>query len=220
MKTALLVGSTGLIGSYLLNKLLSSEHYEKVTVLVRKPLDVNHPRLKQVVYEFDRPFADKVRADDVFCCLGTTIRKAGSRQAFRKVDYEYPLQIANFAHTNGAKRFAIVTAIGSDEKSFFFYNQVKGEVESELKKIPYESLYIFRPSMLLGIRKEFRLGEDLAKIVMRAIGPVLPANTRAIHASQVAEAMIVSMQNGKSGVHYVDSGAMQNFSVDNNPPMV
>jgi uncharacterized protein YbjT (DUF2867 family) len=220
MKTALLVGSTGLIGSYLLNMLLSSEHYEKVTILVRKTVGINHPKLNQVLYEFDRPFVDKVRADDVYCCLGTTIRKAGSKQAFRKVDYEYPLQIASFAHTNGAKRFAIVTAIGSDEKSFFFYSRVKGEVEAELKKIPFNSLYIFRPSMLLGIRKEFRLGEDLAKIVMRAAGPVLPANTRAIHASQVAEAMVVYMQNGKAGIQYVDSGAMQSFSVDNNPPMV
>jgi uncharacterized protein YbjT (DUF2867 family) len=220
MKTALLVGSTGLIGSYLLNKLLSSEHYEKVTILVRKAVGINHPKLEQVLYEFDRPFVDKVRADDVYCCLGTTIRKAGSKQAFRKVDYDYPLQIASFAHANGAKRFAIVTAIGSDEKSFFFYNRVKGEVEAELKKIPFNSLYIFRPSMLLGIRKEFRLGEDLAKIVMRAAGPVLPANTRAIHASQVAEAMMVYMQNGKAGIQYVDSGAMQCFSVDNNPPVV
>jgi uncharacterized protein YbjT (DUF2867 family) len=220
MKTALIVGSTGLIGSYLLKKLLKSDHYQKVTVLVRKPLGIIHPRLNQVLYEFDRPFADKIRADDVYCCLGTTKRKAGSKEAFRKVDYHYPLQIANFAHDNGCKRYAIVTAIGSDEKSFFFYNRVKGEVEKELKKIPFESLYIFRPSMLLGIRKEFRFGEDLAKIVMRAAGPLLPANTKAIHASQVAEAMIIFMQNGSAGVHYVDSGAMQKYSVDNKPPEV
>jgi uncharacterized protein YbjT (DUF2867 family) len=220
MKTALVVGSTGLVGSYLLKKLLLSQYYEKVTILVRRTVDINHPRLKQVIYDFDQPLADKVRADDIYCCLGTTIRKAGSKKAFRKVDFEYPIQIAKLAHENGAKRYAIVTAIGSDEKSFFFYNRVKGEVETELKKIPFESLHIFRPSMLLGTREEFRLGEDLAKIVTRAIEPVLPANTRAIHASKVAEAMIVSLQKGKPGVVYVDSGAMQNFSVDNNPPMV
>lgn len=215
-KTALIAGSTGLVGSFLLQKLLDSDYYEKVTVLVRKPIDRIHPRLRQVVYEYDRPFVDKVRADDIYCCLGTTIKKAGSKEAFRKVDYGYPLQIARFAHENGASQFAVVTAMGSDEKSMFFYNRVKGQLENELKEIPFNGLYIFRPSMLLGKREEYRMGEDIAKILMKLVKPLLPGNTRAIHASQVAEAMFYHVKQALPGIHYINSGSMQQFDVTNN----
>ncbi len=217
-KTALIVGSTGLVGSFLLQKLLEDDYYEKVTVLVRRPIDRIHPRLRQVIYEFDRPFIDKVRADDIYCCLGTTIKKAGSKDAFRKVDYGYPLQIAQFAHENGASRYAVVTAMGSDEKSMFFYNRVKGQLENELRKIPFDGLYIFRPSMLLGKRDDFRAGEDIAKIFMKLVRPLLPRNIRAIHASQVAEAMFSYVKQDLPGVHYINSGSMQQFAVTNDLP--
>lgn len=217
-KTALIAGSTGLVGSFLLQRLLEDDYYEKVTVLVRKPIDRIHPRLRQVVYEYDRPFADKVRADDIYCCLGTTIKKAGSKDAFRKVDYSYPLQIAQIAHENGATQYAVVTAMGSDEKSMFFYNRVKGQLEDELKKIPYDGLYIFRPSMLLGKRDEFRAGENIAKILMKLVRPLLPQNTRAIHASQVAETMFYHVKQTLPGIHYINSGSMQQFDVTNDLP--
>jgi len=213
MKTALIAGSTGLVGSHLLSLLLDSDQYNRVIALVRKPLDISHTRLEQVVYEYDRPFGDKIRADDVYCCLGTTIGKAGSKAAFRKVDYEYPLQIAQLAYANGTKRFSIVTAIGSSEKSFFFYNKVKGEVENELKKIPFEGLYIFRPSMLLGNRSEYRFGEEAGKVVMKLFDFLMPPNTKAIHASKVAQAMISTTLEGQPGVFYVNSGDMQNHTV-------
>jgi uncharacterized protein YbjT (DUF2867 family) len=211
-KTALIAGSTGLVGSSLLNLLLNNDQYSKVIVLVRKPLDISHARLEQVVYEYDRPFGDKIRADDVYCCLGTTIGKAGSKDAFRRVDFEYPLQIAQLAFANGTKRFAIVTAIGSDEKSFFFYNRVKGEVETELKKIPFEGLYIFRPSMLLGNRAEYRFGEEVGKVFMKLFDFLMPPNTKAIEASNVAQAMITTTLESRQGIFVINSGDMQHFT--------
>ncbi len=212
MKTAIIAGATGLVGSYLLKELLEEEHYSKVTVLVRKPLQQSHPRLEQVIFDFDNPDKSVITADDVYCCLGTTIKKAGSKEAFRKVDYHYPLMLGQTAFENKCQNFAVVTAIGSSEKSSFFYNRVKGELERDLKKIPFHGLFIFRPSMLLGPRKEVRLGEEAGKFFMRAFGFLFPKNMKGIHASQVAGAMAYYLVKQQSGIHIIESGQMQGFS--------
>ncbi len=216
MKTALIAGATGLVGSFLLEELLEENYYQKVTILVRKPVDKYHPKLEQIVFDFDHPDKDVVVADDVYCCLGTTIKKAGSKEAFRRVDFTYPLELAKMAHENGTNNFAVVTAIGSGEKSMFFYNKVKGELEKELKKIPFKGLYIFRPSMLLGPRKEYRFGEAAAKAFMKTFGFLFSKNTKAIHASQVARAMFQIVHQGEAGVQYIDSGQMHIFTVKKN----
>ncbi len=216
MKVALISGATGLVGSFLLKELLEAEHYSKVTALVRKPMEMSHPRLEQVVFDYDNPDTSVIKANDVYCCLGTTIKKAGSKEAFRKVDYHYPLMLGQLAYENGCNQFAVVTAIGSSGKSSFFYNRVKGEVERDLKKIPFQSLCIFKPSFLLGPRKESRLGEDTAKVFMKALGFLFPKNMKAIHASQVAKAMLYYLSQQTSGVHIVESGQMQDFPVKKN----
>ncbi|TVQ17119.1 MAG: oxidoreductase [Bacteroidetes bacterium] len=216
MKTALIAGATGLVGSFLLKELLEEEHYSKVTALVRKPLEISHPRLEQIVFDYDNPDTSVIKAEDVYCCLGTTIKKAGSKEAFRKVDYHYPLMLGQSAYENGCNQFAVVTAIGSSEKSSFFYNRVKGEVERDLKKIPFQSLWIFKPSMLLGPRKESRLGEEAAKVFMKALGFLFPKNMKGIHASQVAKAMYYHFSEQMSGIHIVESGQMQKFPVKKN----
>jgi uncharacterized protein YbjT (DUF2867 family) len=212
-KTALIVGSSGLVCSYVVKYLLRSQRYHQVISLVRKPVDIQHKKLTQVVFDFDNPDPSVVKADDIFCCLGTTIKKAGSKQAFRKVDYEYPLQIARMGLTNGASRFAVVTAMGSAKESLFFYSRVKGELEADLEKLPYHGLYIFRPALLLGKRDEFRAGEKVATLFVKLLQPILPSSVKGIHASKVAGAMIHHVEKETPGVHYFDSGEMQRLEL-------
>ncbi len=210
-KTALIAGATGLVGSYVLKELLNNPVYTKVTVLVRKSLDVEHPKLDQLLFDFDNPDAEKIVANHVYCCLGTTIGKAGSKPAFIKVDKEYPISLARLAFTNGCETYSIITSVGSNEKSLFFYSRVKGQVETEIRNIPFKSLCILRPSMLLGPRSEYRFGEEIGKIIMKVFGFITPPGARAIHASQVAAAMVYHTINPKEGVNIVDSATMQKF---------
>lgn len=204
VKTALVVGATGLVGNSLVRQLADSALYERVNVLTRRPLAWQHPRLQEINYDFDRPSSLLVQADHIFCCLGTTIRKAGSRDAFRKVDYQYPINIARMGRANGASLFAIVTSMGADAGSTFFYNRVKGEVERDLALLDYPALLIFRPSLLLGQRRDFRFGERVGEGFMRLLAPLIPAKYRAIEADKVAAAMIRYARKEESGVFESD----------------
>lgn len=209
-RTALLLGATGLVGGHCLNFLLNDESYGRVSVLGRRPLEREHPKLEQHLVDFDRleDSAELIRAQDVFCCLGTTIRKAGSQEAFRRVDFEYPLQSARIAARQETERFLIVTAIGADPGSRIFYNRVKGEVEEAVRALPFESLVILRPSLLLGEREEMRPGERLAEPAMRALSPLMlgPARKyRPIEARKVAAAMVRLAKEGRQGVRIVES---------------
>lgn len=210
-KTALIVGATGLIGDLLTHQLVDSTVYDKVKVLVRKPLNWQHPRLQEVTYDFDHPNGLLIQADDIFCCLGTTMAKAGSKEAFRKVDYQYPMDVARLGLANGARQFLIVTAMGADLNSRFFYNRVKGEVERDLASLNYPALLIFRPSLLLGNRAESRLGERLAAGFMRVAKPLIPAKYRGIEGAKVANAMFTTAQQGLSGKHVFESDVLQQY---------
>jgi uncharacterized protein YbjT (DUF2867 family) len=211
MKTALLVGATGLIGDLLARRLVESADYERVTVLTRKPLSWQHARLQEIPFDFDNPNGLLVRADDIFCALGTTMKKAGSREAFRKVDYQYPLDVARLGLQNGAKQFSIVTAMGADVDSAIFYNRVKGEVERELGTLGYPTLLIFRPSLLLGNRGEVRLGERIGEGFMRLFAPLIPAKYKAVEAASVANAMFTTAQQDLQGQHVFESDVLQGY---------
>ncbi len=204
IKTALVVGATGLVGNNLVRQLADSSLYERVKVLTRRPLVWQHPRLQEISYDFDQPNSLLVQADHIFCCLGTTIRQAGSREAFHKVDYQYPMDIARMGLANGASLFAVVTSMGADVNSTFFYNRVKGEIERDLAALDYAALLIFRPSLLLGQRRDFRLGERVGEGFMRLLAPLIPAKYRAVEASRVAAAMIAAAQKEQSGVFESD----------------
>ena len=213
-RTALIVGATGLIGNHLLTKLLHSPYYDKVVVLTRRTLGIINTKLTEVIFDFDRPDASKVVGNDIFCCLGTTIKKAGSKEAFRKVDLEYPLTIASLAKQNGAEKFLIVTAMGSNAQSGIFYNKVKGEVEQELISLGYPVLHIFQPSLLLGKRDESRFGEKVGEVLAAVFKPVMLGplkKYRAIDSAKVANAMLAFAKKSDLGLFIHDSAELQAF---------
>jgi uncharacterized protein YbjT (DUF2867 family) len=207
---ALVVGSTGLVGSELVKLLENDSAFSKITALVRKKTNHQYSKVEEVVVNFENlPQESFENKDVVFCCLGTTIKTAGSKEAFRMVDYEYPFLTAKIAKQKEIKKFAIVTAMGASAKSSIFYNQVKGEIEEALENLGFESLGIFRPSMLLGNRSEVRMGETIGKYVMNLFGWAIPKNYKAIEAKSVAKAMLEFAKEGSTkGNRIVLSGEM------------
>ena len=195
MKTALIAGASGLVGGQLLAQLLAAPEYGRVISVGRRPVDVAHAKLMQVTADFAAldGVASELRADDAYCCLGTTIRVAGSREAFRAVDHGAVLAFAWAAQRGGAQRFFMVSSLGADAQSRVFYNRVKGETEEALEILDFGTLGIFRPSLLCGARREFRLGEKIGHGVMAVVGPLLFGRWkkyRAIEAAIVARAML------------------------------
>jgi len=210
-KTALIIGASGLIGQQLVQQLLEDERYEKVTALVRKPLDIEHDKLTQTRYDFDWPDADLAIGEELFCCLGTTIKKAGSQANFRKVDYDCIVETAKIALANGTKKIAIISSIGADKDSSIFYNKVKGETEEALRKLKYEACYVLRPSLLMGARDELRMGELVGKLAMTAFSFAVPKKYKGIEGKQVAKAMIAVMQSDKTGFQILESDELHTF---------
>lgn len=196
--TALVAGASGLIGRELVKLLLSDKDFARVVILVRRELDIQHAKLEQRLVDFERieeyvAEAGGLKDAIVFCTLGTTIKKAKTRDAFRRVDYEFPLRLARQSAADGAKQFHVVTALGSSSKSAFFYSRVKGQLEEALHQLKLQTLHIFRPSLLLGEREEVRFGERAAAaIAVRTAliwkGPLSPY--KPIHGKTVAEAML------------------------------
>jgi uncharacterized protein YbjT (DUF2867 family) len=168
-KTALLFGATGLVGNYCLKELLESPLYSTIKVFNRRKMEINHPKIKEYLVDFNdiETYADWIVGDDVFCCLGTTRKKAGSKEAFSKVDYTYVLELAKIAAKNRANQFLLVSSMGADKDSMIFYSQVKGKIEDAIQNLEYWSVHIFRPSLLLGNRNETRMGEGLAMAASR-----------------------------------------------------
>ncbi|PZD96415.1 oxidoreductase [Paenibacillus sambharensis] len=217
---AVVAGASGLVGHELVKLLLDNKQYEQVTVLVRRRLNLTHPKLVQRETDFDRleqldGQRELLAGAVVYCTLGTTIKKAGSQEAFAKVDYEYPLALGRLAHQHGAANFLIVTAMGANPKSKVFYNRVKGKVERDLKALGLPSLYIFRPSLLLGKRSEFRLGERIGA----AIAAGLPflwigglKKFKPIEAGVVALAMQQAADQGPGGEQVYESSAISQLA--------
>jgi len=204
-KTALLAGATGLVGSALLPLLLASGRYAKVIVVGRRPVAVQHPKLVQVVIGLDQLESERLRliADDVFCCLGTTIGQAGSKEAFYKVDFLYVVQLAALTAANFAAQFLVVSALGADAESRFYYNRVKGEMETAVRQTPFRAIHILQPSLLLGERTSPRLGERLGAALLRLARPLLRGGWRKyrpVAAATVAQAMLRAAEDDGSGI--------------------
>jgi uncharacterized protein YbjT (DUF2867 family) len=206
-RTALLLGATGLVGSFLLRRLLESDAYTRVTVWVRRKLEQAHPKIRCEVVNFERLHERRIEAEDVFCCLGTTIKKAGSQAAFRQVDYDYPVALAIAAAGGGARRLLVVSALGAHPDSRVFYSRVKGEMEIAVKAAGVPTTIFFRPSLLSGPRQEVRRGERIGEAIGKVLGPLL-GKYRPIHADFVAAAMLkAALQNKPSGV--IESGEIR-----------
>jgi uncharacterized protein YbjT (DUF2867 family) len=212
MKTALIAGSTGLIGKQLLQLLLGSNRYDKVIAITRQDLPA-HPKLVQIKTDFDSigEKSNTLKADDIFCCLGTTMAKAGSKEKFYQVDFYYPLLLAKITKAEGAKQFLLVSALGADKKSSIYYNQVKGEIEEAVEDIGFESLHVVRPSLLLGPREEKRAGEDAAKFVYKYFSFLFPSRYKAIESIKVARAMETLAGAEQKGFFVHESSKLQQY---------
>lgn len=216
-KKALVFGSTGFIGSFLVEFLLKHEAYQSVVTFGRRALEIDNPKLEHHIVNFDEPesFEQLIDGDDLYCCLGTTIKKAGSKEAFFKVDFIYAFEIAKIAAKNGVNQFLLVSSVGADPNALFFYSKVKGQLEEAIKTLNFWSFHIFRPSVLLGERVETRWGEEIAG----KIGSFIDSFTggrltkyRPIEADIVAKAMINAAQELIEGEHIYPSNYLQELA--------
>ena len=213
MRSAVIVGATGLVGAHLVQQLCENDYYISVTALSRRELSYNHPKLIVKKIDFDHlQEQDFDFAEVIFCCLGTTRKKAGSREKFEKVDVEYPLRVAQIAKKKGANHFIVISAMGANEKSLAYYNRVKGKLEKQLVELDFPQLSIVRPSLLVGKRDEFRLGEKLGEAVLAVLNPILVGplkKYRSILGSQVAEAMtVISLHEKPDKVEIYESNQL------------
>lgn len=209
MKSILLAGATGLIGGLSLQRLLADPAFDRVVVPTRRPLpaDIRHPKLEAHVVDFARlqAHADLFKVDQLLCALGTTIKQAGSQQRFREVDYDYPLQLARLGLAQGAQHFLLVSALGANPRSGVFYNRVKGELEATVCALAYRSITIVRPSLLLGERGEFRLGEELGK----RLAFMVPGKYKPVQARDVAKGLVDAASSDIAGVNVIESAEIR-----------
>ncbi|MBP1157199.1 MULTISPECIES: NAD(P)H-binding protein [unclassified Paenibacillus] len=207
-KTAIVAGATGLVGRDLVKLLLSDPEYGKVIALVRRRVNLDNEKLTQVLTDWEEETLEQALKDDlrdshVFCALGTTIRKAKTKEQFRKVDFDYPMLLGVLSKKYRAASYLIVSAIGASKDSMFFYSKVKGEVEEGLKGLNLQALHIFRPSLLLGQRDEFRFGEKMAEILGGFFSSLMIGGLsqyKPITGTAVAQGMIRAAKNGDAGV--------------------
>lgn len=205
MRAALVVGATGLTGSELVQYLCEHEEYVSVTVITRKKLLYNHPKLDVKIRSFDELEEKDIEfAHELFCCLGTTMKQARSREAFEQVDFHYPLHVASLAKKRGIPHFLVMSAIGASGKSPFYYCRVKGKLEQDLIAIDFPQLSIIRPSLLIGQRMEKRFGETLGKALLTILKPLFIGplkRLRAMEAKQIAYGMmLVALYSPKAKV--------------------
>lgn len=203
-RSALILGATGLVGSHCVDLLLNDPRYSSVRIIGRRSLGISNPRLKERITELERMEAevDLFAVDDVFCCLGTTIKKAGSQEAFSRVDVEYPTRAAKLAAKAGARRFLVVSALGANARSRIFYNRAKGQMEEQVRRATGGVVWIMRPGLLVGERPEPRMGELVGEAVLRILKPVMIGSMRryrAIKARDVAKAMITLANSSGAG---------------------
>ncbi|MET0785307.1 MAG: NAD(P)H-binding protein [Paenisporosarcina sp.] len=201
-RSAIVIGATGLTGNHLVKWLCESEAYIAVHVIARKRLSYEHPKLDVLIKNFDDIEESDIEvAYDFFCCLGTTIKTAGSKEEFEKVDLTYPVQFASMAKNRGVSHFLVISAMGANPNSNVYYNRVKGEMEKQLIDLKLKKLSIFRPSLLTGDRKEFRIGERVGESIMQIVNPLLIGSLkkyRSIASQQVAFAMMQKALSGKN----------------------
>jgi uncharacterized protein YbjT (DUF2867 family) len=202
MKTAIVIGATGLVGSLVTQKLLEDNRYEKVKVFVRRSLHLKHPKLEEHLINFDKIeiWKEYITGDELYSALGTTIKKAGSKDVQYNIDFTYQYEVAKAASQNGVEKYLLVSSAGANYKSKNFYLRMKGKLDEKVQLLTFKQIFIFRPSILAGERGELRLGEVLGIKIAGIVTKIIPVlkKYRPIEASQVAEAMIESANQNLS----------------------
>ncbi len=216
-RTALLAGATGAVGRFCLEYLLESPRYSKIVVLTRSPLKFDNPKMQKYQIDFDRinDYKELFGVDDIFCSLGLIAQKASSKEEYYKVDVSYPYQMAQLAITFGAKRYFLVSSIGANSQSRFFYWKMKGEAERRILSLPFKSVRIFRPALIIGPRKEFRLNEFLAILLFKIFSFLFVGKAsrfKPMYAKDIARAMVRSAMDDRAGVHIYESSDIRSIS--------
>jgi uncharacterized protein YbjT (DUF2867 family) len=212
-RTAIIAGYTGLVGNELLKQLLASQTYHAIYLLGRRSVSIDDNRVNSFIVDFNHLTPLNIdQVDDVFCCLGTTIKKAKTKEAFRQVDFDYVLHLAQWSLQKNASTFSVVSSVGASSNSGNFYLRTKGQMETALKRLRFQGLYIYRPSLLTGKRNEFRLAEKISEPIMKMISPILLGpfkKYRPIKASQVAKAMTKMVQSKDRDIFILESDAIK-----------
>ena len=216
MKTAIVIGATGLVGSFITLNLLDDIRYEKVKVFVRNSLGIKHQKLEENIVDFDKldEWKNKLTGDEIFSTLGTTIKKAGSKENQYKIDFTYQYEVAKAAVENKVKSYFLVSSLGANYKSRNFYLRIKGNLDEKVQQLNFEKIRIFRPSILVGLRSEKRLGESLGIKIAGIVTSIIPAlkKYKPIYASKVAEAIINSAnQLSQEKIRIYDSDEIINL---------
>ena len=221
-KTATVIGATGLVGGELLSLLLDDDYFGKVRILVRRPFMMNHAKLEKKLVDFSDGDSMLVALDDsdaVFCAIGTTLKKVkGNKAAYRKIDYDIPVHVAQYCKIMNCKSYILVSAAGADSKSKNFYLKLKGEVEDIVRKVGLESTHIMRPSILLGKRNEFRFGERITIPLVKKISFLLPSKYKPIEARDVAKAMLAAAKKQENGFFVCEYKQMKRLGLEIKDP--
>lgn len=206
MKKILLIGATGLVGQSVLKQALENPQIDSIVALTRHPLP-EHTKLNNIIVNFDDLPSDAPwwQVDAVICTLGTTIRKAGSQQNFRKIDFDYPYYVGQLARTHNVNTYVINTAVGANPDSKVFYSRTKGDVEQALISLNFPSFTTVRPSFIDGNRIEFRLTEKISLFLLKVFSPLIPVRYRSIHADLIAKSLLNAAIEAKPGVNMIES---------------
>jgi uncharacterized protein YbjT (DUF2867 family) len=205
-RIALVAGATGLVGNLLVQRLLASGAYDRIKLLARRALPTDDSRVEMIISDYSDldALVKKLKADDVFCCLGTTLKKAGSRAAFEKVDYQMVVDLARAAHAAGAKQFLVISAAGTAEHSPSFYSRVKAHMERDVSAVGFDAVHIVRPALLIGAREERRPAEQISQMLMPLFNPLLLGSLkkyRSARGEDVADALLQLARRETRGVH-------------------
>ena len=196
MKTAVVIGASGLIGKSLVKKLLEDNRYNSVRVFVRRSINISNSKLEEHIVDFDKitDWKNEITGDELYSAMGTTIKKAGSKEAQYRIDVTYQYEFVKAAAENGVSSYFLVSSSGANAESKLFYMKIKGELEEKVKLLPFNKIRIFRPSLLLGERDEKRFGEKATERLLKIVVPLFTflKNQRPIEGEKVARAMIVS----------------------------
>ena len=214
---AIIAGASGLVGGELLSLLLKQPEYDEVLVLVRELLPFGHVKMKQQVVDFNQldKYSDKINGHALFSCLGSTRKKTADLTDYRKIDHDYPLQLAQLARQNGIEQFHLVSSIGANAAASNFYTKMKGETENDIKAVGLNSLFIYQPSVLVGKRNEFRFAERMAVGVMKVINPLMMGSLkkyRSIKAATIAQAMYKQSLTNQTGTFVYESDKIKELA--------